>query len=187
MVKIAPIETMNEGGTMYRTLLLVIAIFVSGATHAADTVACSAPEYQHFDFWVGNWEAVDRDGKLLGHTLIEKIEQGCVLQEWWRGNGAEDGAGTSLSMYDRKHRLWRHVWTSARGNFAPIDGGWQGDRMLMTGYFVNDKGEREFHRTVWQPIAGGVHHLWDKSTDGGVSWTVLHEAWQRRTDMVLVK
>jgi hypothetical protein len=172
---------------MYRNLLLIIALLTGGAAHGAQTAACNAPEFQQFDFWVGNWEAVDRDGKLLGHTLIEKIEQGCVLQEWWRGNGAENGAGTSLSMYDRKHKLWRHVWTSARGNFAPIDGGWQGDRMLMTGYFVNDKGEREFHRTVWKPVPGGVHHVWDSTVDGGVTWNVLHEAWLRRTGKVLVK
>lgn len=173
---------------MLRKLLIVFALLASVTTaHGAANAACSTPEYKQFDFWVGNWEAFDRHGKLLGHTLIEKIEQGCVLQEWWRGNGAENGAGTSLSMYDRKHTLWRHVWTSARGNFAPIDGGWQGDAMLMTGYFVNDKGEREFHRTVWKPVPGGVHHVWDSSVDGGATWTVIHEAWLRRTDKVLAK
>ena len=172
---------------MIRKLLIAVAMLVATSAQGAENASCSAPEYKQFDFWVGNWEAFDRNGKLLGHTLIEKIEQGCVLQEWWRGHGAENGAGTSLSMYDRKHKLWRHVWASARGNFAPIDGGWQGDRMLMTGYFINDKGEREYHRTVWKPIPGGVHHVWDTTTDGGVTWTVLHEAWLRRTDKILAK
>lgn len=170
---------------MLRKLLITITLLAASVAQAAEP--CGAPEYKQFDFWVGNWEAVDRNGKVLGHTLIEKIEQGCVLQEWWRGNGAENGAGTSLSMYDRRHKLWRHVWTSARGNFAPIDGGWQGDRMLMTGYWTNDKGERELHRTVWKSIPGGVHHIWDSSLDGGATWTVIHEAWLRRTDKPLVK
>lgn len=172
---------------MLRQLIAAGLLLAAGIAHSTESSHCSAPEYRQFDFWVGNWEAFDRDGKLLGHTLIEKIEQGCVLQEWWRGNGAENGAGTSLSMYDRKHKLWRHTWASVRGNFAPIDGGWQGNRMLMTGYFVNDRGEREFHRTVWEPAPGGVHHRWDSTTDGGVTWNVIHEAWLRPTSKVLQK
>jgi len=172
---------------MFRHIVFALALLVGNNVTASESAACSAAEYKQFDFWIGNWEALDRDGKLLGHTLIEKIEQGCVLQEWWRGNGAENGAGTSLSMYDRKHKLWRHVWNSAMGTFAPIDGGMQGGRMLMTGYLVNSKGERELHRTVWEPVPGGVHHRWDSTTDGGVTWNVIHEAWLRRTDKVLRK
>lgn len=171
---------------MLRHIVFALGLFAGGAG-ASPSAPCSSAEYRQFDFWIGNWEAYDRDGKLLGRTLIEKIEQGCVLQEWWRGNGPDNGAGTSLSMYDRKHGLWRHVWTSARGNFAPIDGGWQQGRMLMTGYFVNDKGEREFHRTVWEPVPGGVHHRWDSTADGGATWQVIHEAWLRRSDTPLVK
>lgn len=148
----------------------------------ANTNHCSAPEYRQFDFWVGAWEARDRDNRLLGYQLIEKIERDCVLQEWWRGATEENGQGTSLSIYDSKKRMWNHTWMSVRGNLQSIDGIWTGQQMLMTGYYLNAQGYREFHRTQWKPLEGGrVYHLWDSSIDGGATWNVVHEAWLTKT------
>ncbi len=167
---------------------LLTASLATGAQTNSNSKFCAAPEYHQFDFFVGNWAAYDSAKNLIGHALVEKIEQGCVLQEWWRGEGEDNGAGTSLSLYDRKRKLWHHTWGSARGNLAPIDGGMVGDSMVMTGYYVNEKGERELHRTTWTPTPeGGVHQLWVSSVDGGTTWSVLHDAWLRKTDAVIKK
>ncbi len=177
-------------------LLWSAVLLTAGLVHAqtpasvatAESTFCSAPEYHQFDFFVGNWAAYDGAKKLLGHARVEKVEQGCVLQEWWRGEGEENGAGTSLSLYDRKRKLWHHTWASARGNLAPIDGGMVGNSMVMTGYYVNEKGERELHRTTWTPTPdGGVHQLWVSSLDGGTTWSTIHDAWLRKTDAVIKK
>ena len=170
-----------------KRFLLLLALCLSISARAAESPYCTDPAYRQFDFWIGRWAAHDKDGRLLGHARIDRIEQGCVLQEWWRGNGEENGGGTSLSMYDRKRRLWNHTWMSVRGNYLSIDGGWQGDHMLMTGYYTNAAGVRELHRTEWRPVPDGVYHRWDFTVDGGRTWPVIHEAWLRRSDQAMEK
>ena len=66
------------------TLTLLIGLGALAPSTYARSNYCSAPEYRQFDFWVGPWEARDRDNKLLGYQLIQKIERDCILQEWWR-------------------------------------------------------------------------------------------------------
>lgn len=149
---------------------------------------CQSAEHRQMDFWVGNWEARDKTGQLVGYQRIEKIERDCVLQEWWRGNGEDNGAGTSFSMYDQKRRLWNHSWFSARGNLLSLDGGWNGEAMIMTGYYINTEGQREFHRTIWKPLSDGrVYQFWESSLDGGLTWSTIHEAWMSPTDHAIVK
>lgn len=167
---------------------LVGALYSSDNQASAPTAACSSAEHRQMDFWLGRWAARDKAGQLLGHQLIELNEQGCVLQEWWRGNGYENGAGTSLSMYDQKRKLWNHSWFSARGNLLSIEGGWNGSAMVMTGYYQNADGIRELHRTQWQPLPDGrVYQFWQSSVDGGLNWTTIHEAWMSRTQDAIEK
>ena len=50
---------------MIRKLLIAVAMLVATSAQGAENASCSAPEYKQFDFWVGNWEAFDRNGKLV--------------------------------------------------------------------------------------------------------------------------
>lgn len=178
---------------MTTTKLLALAGFaltlMAFDTPAAQPAAtCTSAEHRQMDFWLGSWVARDKAGQLLGHQLIELNEQGCVLQEWWRGNGQANGAGTSLSMYDQKRKLWNHSWFSARGNLLSIEGNWNGKAMVMTGYYQNAEGIRELHRTQWQPLADGrVYQFWQSSLDGGLTWSSIHEAWMSRTTDPIAK
>jgi hypothetical protein len=158
------------------------------AAQPAEAHYCEAPEYHEFDFWVGSWASYDNKGKFQGYNLVEKVEDGCAIQEWWRGDGAENGSGTSFSIYDKTRKVWNQTWVSIRGNLLPIEGNIIGKSMVLTGYHVNVQGGRELHRTVWTPNADGtVHQLWDFSVDGGKTWEVNYEGTLRRTHKVNAK
>lgn len=173
---------------IFGPIALLIALGTTSFSALSAETYCNLPEHRQMDFWAGNWEARDASGKLLGLQRVERIERECVLQEWWRGEGEDNGAGTSLSMYDKKRKLWNHTWMSVRGNLLSIDGNWNGKAMVMTGYYTNAQGQRELHRTVWKPLVDGrVHHLWDSSIDGGVTWSVIHEAWLSPTKQAISK
>ena len=63
----------------------------------------SAPEYQQFDFWVGDWEVRDAKGVLQGKNLVTKEHDGCVVLEHWDSG---DQTGTSPNMYDFRTKKW---------------------------------------------------------------------------------
>ena len=52
---------------------------------------CTAgPEYQQFDFWVGEWD-VEVGGQKVARSRIEKISDGCIVQENWMPSGGPPG------------------------------------------------------------------------------------------------
>jgi len=39
-------------------------------------------EYKQFDFWVGEWK-VEVSGQVIAKQPIEKLMDGCIVQENW--------------------------------------------------------------------------------------------------------
>jgi len=70
---------------------------------------CSAAEYRQFDFWLGEWNVFNPDGKPAGQSRIEQISGGCaILENWSSGGGAF--TGKSLNIYDRNDKQWHQSW-----------------------------------------------------------------------------
>jgi len=137
---------------------------------------CSAPEYRQFDFWIGDWQVTTPDGRVAGTNTIEPLLGGCALQEHWRGGAG--GAGTSLSFYDAASGQWHQTWVSAQGGLLQLDGGIEDGKMVLTGErpSLQDQGTAVLHRISWeQRDADHVHQLWEASSDGGKTWTVVFE------------
>ena len=161
-------------------LSLLAALLGSGAcgADAAKPADCSAAEYRQFDFWVGDWEVYDTDGKLQGHNLVEKVYGSCVIQENW--HGVEGGTGSSFNIYDASRKLWNETWVSSHGYFLSMDGYLRGKDMVMLGTHLDADGHTELHRGVWTPTNYGVHQTWEVSADGGHTWTMRFEGVLRR-------
>ena len=49
--------------------------------------ACTTPEYRQFDFWVGDWDVFGPAGARTGTNRVDRLLNGCVLQEHWVGAG----------------------------------------------------------------------------------------------------
>ena len=78
--------------------------------------ACSAPGYQQFDFWLGDWEVSDPEGAVQGRNVITSEESGCLILERWISSSGT--TGQSYNYYNPSTDKWRQVWIS---NSAIID------------------------------------------------------------------
>jgi hypothetical protein len=63
------------------------------------------------------------------------------------------------------------------GGLLPVVGGLTGASMVVEGdAFVADAPARiARQRITWTPQSGGVRQLWEASTDGGATWSIVFD------------
>ncbi|MEZ5473285.1 MAG: tetratricopeptide repeat protein [Marinicella sp.] len=136
--------------------------------------------YQHFDFWLGNWEVygnINKTGPLAGHNTITKTEQGCLIMEQWKG--ASGSTGTSMNYYDGLQQKWVQRWVSSgisidyAGGLISNEKGQKVMRLEGKIYYASQQQQpqiRDF-RGTWTPLDGGVvQQFFEESIDGGKTW-----------------
>ena len=149
--------------------------------HAADAPApapgqaCDAKPRRQFDFWLGDWDVRDPRGKLVGRNRITRVHGGCALEEQWSGNGGV--TGSSLNAWDAERDRWNQTWVDNTGGLLHLDGGWTGERMVLSGQDAPTPGASPtLQRISWQPLPDGrVRQLWEASKDGGRTWTTAFD------------
>ena len=157
---------------MIRKLLAAAALFATASAHAqtAPPPSCTEPERSQFDFWVGDWD-VQIKGQSRGSNRIERAHGGCVVVENYRTN---DGrySGTSLNMYVTSTKQWVQRWGDSSGLLLELDGAFANGAMRM-----QSKPEQgRMDRVTWTAIdADHVRQLWEKSSDGGATWSVAFD------------
>lgn len=161
-----------------RSLLVVATTCATlGVLHAQQPAStCAAQEYRQFDFWVGEWE-VHAGGRLAGANSITREHGGCVLVERWVG--VRGMTGTSLNVYLPSKNQWHQTWADSTGRLLQLYGEFQDGAMRLTGSGLN--GGLTLDRTTWTPNPDGtVRQLWEQSTDGGRTWSVVFDGLYRR-------
>jgi hypothetical protein len=149
------------------------------SAQAATKPSCTTAEFRQFDFWVGNWEVRDSAGALAGHNTITKVLGGCVLHESWTGAGGSHGE--SFNIYDAPTRRWHQTWVDGNGLLLRLDGGWTGDRMVLSGQRTGIQGRTVIDRISWIPGADhSVRQLWESSRDGGKTWVKAFDGIYRK-------
>lgn len=138
--------------------------------------ACLTERHREFDFWIGNWLVALPDGRPAGRNSIERVANGCGLQESWTD---ADGkwTGRSVTGYSTRDGRWHQTWIGSGGDLLHMIGGRQGERMIMEGDAIDSKGVPVRQRTTWSPLPDGrVRHLTEYSRDAGATWTVVFNA-----------
>jgi hypothetical protein len=140
------------------------------AAEPAKTAPCSAPPFQQFDFWVGDWDAFDVGKPTIpvARTRVTRILDGCVLLEVYEG--ANGHIGQSFSIYDASRKVWHQSWVTNRGELLIIEGGIRAGDMVLSGADRTKDGKTRKVRGTWKPVEGGVSEAAVSSTDGGKSW-----------------
>lgn len=142
-------------------------------------VPCSAPEYRQMDFWLGEWDVYGADGKFAGRNRISAVAEGCALLERWEGAGGV--SGVSLTFYDPAAGVWRQKWVGGLGLILELEGGWDGERMLLRGGTRPGREGPVADRIGWNPVDGGeVLQVWEITRDGGETWEQIFTGTYRR-------
>jgi hypothetical protein len=140
-----------------RIVAMVLLLLSCNIARSADP--CIAPEYRQFDFWIGEWQVRTPDGKIAGINRIERQHGGCALRERYAtGRGY---SGESLNIYDATRKVWHQTWVDSAGLLLVLEGGRDGDSMMLEGQRTTADGTVERHRIRWTPEAdGSVRQHW---------------------------
>ena len=158
------------------TLALCCALLVvpsAGAqADAKPARPCSSPAYRQFDFWIGDWDVrrVGNDERPPAHNRISSVQGGCVILEEYDTPGGY--TGISISYYDSAAGRWSQTWMDNQGVPILHSGGVRDGSMVL----VDDPSGSSINRTTWTPQKDGtVRQHWEKSDDGGKSWSTLFD------------
>jgi hypothetical protein len=132
------------------------------------STSCDGSAYRQFDFWVGDWDAVEA-GEVTprARVRVTRILDGCAIREEYQdGSGL---IGESLSTYDRSRQVWHQSWVTNRGQLLLLDGEFRGGAIVLTG---SDPaaGAAALVRGTWTATRDGVREVGVMSPDGGKTW-----------------
>jgi len=172
-----PVTVRAQFSILSAAAAFIVLMPAVAAAQNAQQAPCSAPEYRQFDFWVGDWEVRNAAGNLAGTNTITSMLSGCVLHEQWSGNGGS--VGESFNIYDRQSGTWHQTWVDNSGLLLRLDGGLEGEAMVLRGELQGADGKTRRQRITWTPNGdGSVRQHWESSTDGE-SWNTLFDGTYR--------
>ena len=145
-----------------RLLLFVFLLVGYGLSAQTDTCACCTENHKAFDFWIGKWTVTNPDGSAAGKNTINKIQNGCALQENW--TSAKGGyTGVSHNFYNATKKRWEQVWIDNGGAQLKLYGNKKGNQMILSSKAIKNKnGKMVVNRVTWTKNANGtVRQLWE--------------------------
>lgn len=144
---------------------------------------CEGPNYDAFDFWIGEWIVFPRGAETqVADSRIEKVSAGCAIRETWMP--LQGGGGTSLSAYDPQDGAWHQLWVGQTPGRVFFDGGPIDGAMVLTGYWGKDSaGNPSLVRMTYTVQEdGSVRQHGQASSDHGLSWSDSFDLVYRRKD-----
>jgi hypothetical protein len=163
-----------------KTLLALLCGIAALSTQAQ--VGCTGAESHQMDFWLGEWDLTYSQGGQVAHSRnrVTKTLDGCVVLEEFTGAPGVALDGRSVSMYDRTASRWKQTWVDNNGAYLDFAGGSEAGRFVLARQVERD-GKRIQQRMVFQDIrADRLKWLWQRSDDGGSTWSTLWEIEYRR-------
>lgn len=163
-----------------------VAVAAAVAVYAAPAAAqqqapqrsCEAAQHRAFDFWIGEWTVTNPRGAVVGTSRIEAILDGCAIYESWSGSTGSNGH--SLNIYDRASGRWHQTWVDNSGMLLQLEGGLDGNAMVLSGALPGDNGV-VMQRITWTKNEDGtVRQHWESSDNDGATWGTLFDGLYRR-------
>jgi hypothetical protein len=137
-------------------------------------VTTTVQDHAHaFDFWLGEWDVHDQDGRHVGHNSITPLFGTGALAEHWRGDGGVEGH--SLNSWDPERGCWHQTWLDSGGGILLLDGGIEDEAMVLVGIDADARQRITWTVQTWPELGEGVRQLWETSKDDGETWTVAFD------------
>lgn len=179
---------MRQGPRWSRLVLL--SAFVTGLPSARATAqeegsVCRTPEHRQFDFWIGDWDVVNRqrrpDGTVWGVTgratdRVYAVAGGCGIVEHWRGDTAPGYVvGYSLRAWNPERRTWDLVllWPQPeQPRFFTLEGEFRHGRGEFFRSATDPQGNDVAIRFTFADVTSDSFRWNDGiSRDGGMTWS----------------
>jgi hypothetical protein len=110
---------------------------------------------------------------MTGSNHISRLFGPCVVEENF-ATSDRSFLGRSLSVYDERTGTWRQTWVDSSGAYLSFMGEMDGDDMVLSTEPVSDGDSVVVNRMVFSDITPeSLLWQWQKSTDGGGSWSDL--------------
>ena len=126
-----------------------------------------------FDWWIGEWTPATG----LPPSFAQTTE--------WTLNGTALAARTSVSRtllnWQPQLGCWRMNWSSAFGDHDRLEGGLEGDRLVLIQDELRLQPGKIGRLTYSNLRENAFQMLWEVSSDGGETWTLATRAQYRRT------
>lgn len=128
--------------------------------------ACCSPEHQQFDFWIGDWEVFDTEGRKIGENIVQKLEDNCLVSENWKGAGG--GTGKSFNYFDPEEQTWNQLWISNTGNILKLKGKAGKNRMVLKSPVSEGEKANFYNQISWTKNPdGSVTQIWELFNQNG--------------------
>ncbi len=143
----------------------------------AEAPAAGAATAHDFDFWLGEWDAKDSDGKTATNSL-RRILADTVIEEDFRSADLE---GRSWSVFIPLRKMWVQTWVDNKASYLLFTGGREADGWRILRQHL-PQGGAGTHRMIFDKITTDAFEWeWQRTDDGGATWTVLwHIDYRRR-------
>jgi len=131
------------------------------------------PIHRQLDFWVGEWDVLNPQGKHVGQSSVKIILGGCVILESWTSDLL--GHGQSFNFYDAARKRWRQTWVDDSGGNIDFAGELHDGAMRFEGERPEPRTGLP-HRLTFSRLPGGrVRQLAEVTRDGGKTWSVRYD------------
>ena len=132
---------------------------------------------RQFDFFLGEWDCSwdDGDRRHVATNSVYLDLDGKVVVESFDGRPSLDFQGLSFSVYDRKRRVLEADLGGQRGHYLDFTGSFENGVMELRRVGEVD-GIPALFRMRWENIErDSLDWSWQRSDDGGETWTSLWE------------
>lgn len=173
--------------TVTTTLLAAALCLPGGAAGQAQAEAspCPTPEARQFDFWIGEWDVVNRNRQPESRRWYETgrstdrvytVVDGCGIVEHWRGNAlGQFIVGFSVRAWNPASSTWEMalLWpTSGRPAWGGLEGVFRHGRGSFLTDGVTPEGDTVLTRFTFSDITPGTLRWQNGSSrDGGITWS----------------
>jgi hypothetical protein len=141
------------------------------------------PEFDQFDFWLGQWEVRTPDGALAGHNSVTREQGGCQVREQWES--ASGATGTSTSFYLPSRDQWRQIWVGSNGTLIDMSGQFIDGEMQMEGTIeYAERGRVVAFRANWSVNSDGsiVRQKMEEFDVANARWNLWFDGFYRKMD-----
>lgn len=165
-----------------RISIMLLAIALSGAWiglatrafGATNAAACATnPNNRALDFWLGNWTIAAPGGAPNATSKVTLELDKCLVVERW--DGGRGHAGENFFGYSADDSSWHGLFADNEGRVHVfLHGAAATGSAEFSGPSRGPQGETILNRVTIRRISETqVEQVWQKSSDGGKTWTTV--------------